>query len=225
VRDDYQGIMARQQTFDFPNTHGGRREGAGRKPKIPGRPGSPHKRRPAVDPRHPQHVTLRVRLTNLRRRHVWQALAYALAITARRTNFRICHVSIQRNHVHLICEAADHMALARGLQGFQISCAKQINARLERTGQVFSDRYHARALTNPTMVKHAIRYVLNNARHHGERFAGAHDPFSTAKQFPGWREAQPLVRGPFLPVKLPRTFLLAESWKKLARPSAYDIPG
>jgi REP element-mobilizing transposase RayT len=112
-----------------------------------------------------------VRLTNLRRRHVWQAVQYALAITARRTSFRICHVSIQRNHVHLIVEANDHVALARGLQGFQISCATQINARLGR------------------------------------------------------REAQPFVHGPFLPVKYPRTFLLAESWKRVARPSARDVPG
>jgi REP element-mobilizing transposase RayT len=218
-------IMARQGSFTFPSTHGGRRKGAGRKPRVPGRSSSPHKRRPAIDARHPQHVTLRVRLSNLRRRQVSQATQYALAITARRTDLRICHVSIQRNHIHLICEAQDHMSLARGLQGFQISCAKQINARLGRTGQVFTDRYHARALTNPTMVRNAVRYVLNNARHHQERFAGLHDPFSTAKQFPGWREAQPFVQGPFLPVKYPRTFLLAESWKRVARPSAREIPG
>jgi hypothetical protein len=75
------------------------------------------------------------------------------------------------------------------------------------------------------MVVNAVRYVLNNGRRHGERFAGLHDPFSTAKQYPGWRESQPFVRGPFLPVKLPRTYLLAESWKRLARPSARDVPG
>ncbi len=33
--------------------------------------------------------------------------------------FRIVHISIQHDHVHLICEACDRMALARGVQGFR----------------------------------------------------------------------------------------------------------
>jgi hypothetical protein len=62
-------------------------------------------------------------------------------------------------------------------------------------------------------------------RHHGERFAGAFDPYSTAAQFPGWIESTALVRGPTLPVKYPKTFLLAQGWKRLGAISAWDVPG
>ena len=48
-------------------------------------------------------------------------------MTARRADFRICHVSIQATHVHLLVEADDRMALARGMQGFQIACARRFN--------------------------------------------------------------------------------------------------
>jgi REP element-mobilizing transposase RayT len=217
--------MGRQQEMVF-RTWGGKRKGAGRKPKH-GKPGSPHRRRPDFDGRHPVHVTLKAVRTmpNLRRRRVWSAVVYALAITLRRTDFRICHISIQRDHIHLIVEAENKAALARGLQGFQVSCAKQINGRMKRTGQVFADRYHMRVLTNPTMVRNAIRYVLNNARHHKERFAGLYDPCSSAKQFPGWIEQTALVRGPFFPVAYPKTYLLREGWRRLAPMSALEVPG
>ena len=42
--------------------------------------------------------------------------------------FRIAHLSVQTNHIHLIVEATTKDVLARGLQGFQISAAKHINA-------------------------------------------------------------------------------------------------
>jgi REP element-mobilizing transposase RayT len=218
--------MGRQREMVF-RTWGGKRKGAGRKPKVPGKRGSPHRRRPDFDGRHPVHVTLKAvhTLPNLRRRRVWSAAVYALAITARRTDMRICHISIQRDHIHLIVEADNKVALARGLQGFQISCAKQINSRLGRSGRVFADRYHMRVLTNPTMVRNAIRYVLNNARHHEERFAGLFDPCSSARQFAGWIEAPRFVTGPFFLVAHPKTYLLRESWKRLAPLSAREVPG
>jgi REP element-mobilizing transposase RayT len=42
---------------------------------------------------------------------------------ALRERFRIIHVSLQRDHVHMLVEAEDKAALARGMQGFQISAA------------------------------------------------------------------------------------------------------
>src|SRR5262245_52249106 len=155
---------------------GGKRRGAGRPPKGT-RTGSPHKARPVLNPRYPVHVTLRAiaAVGNLRRRNVYQATREATLTTARREDFRIVHLSIQHNHVHLIVEANDKQALTAGMQGFQISAAKHLNAAISkgrpgprRRGTVFPDRYHAEIITSPTQARHAIAYALNNFRKHGE---------------------------------------------------------
>src|ERR1044071_5256234 len=107
---------------------GGKRRGAGRPPKGT-RAGAPHKERPVLQARYPVHVALRVvsAVGNLRRRTVYQAIREATITTARREDFRIVQLSIQRTHVHLIVEADDKKALAKGLPGFQISAAKHLN--------------------------------------------------------------------------------------------------
>src|SRR3954469_9219942 len=99
---------------------GGKRRGAGRPPKGT-RAGSPHKVRPFLNARYPVHVTLRVvgAVGNLRRRCAYQAVREATLVTARREDFRIVHVSIQRTHIHLLVEADGKAALASGMQGFQ----------------------------------------------------------------------------------------------------------
>src|SRR5882672_4406739 len=112
---------------------GGKRRGAGRPPKGT-RAGSPHEQRPYLHARYPVHVTLRViaAVGNLRRRCVYQAIREATLTTARRDNFRIVQLSIQHNHVHLLVEADDKHALAVGMQGFQISAAKHLNAAISK---------------------------------------------------------------------------------------------
>src|SRR5215467_11754434 len=136
---------------------GGKRRGAGR-PRKGSRAGSPHTQRPFLHARYPVHVTLRVvgAVGNLRRRCVYQAVREATLTTARREDFRIVHLSIQRTHIHLLVEANDKLALARGMQGFQISAAKHLNAAISkgrpgprRRGTVFPDRYHAEIITSP----------------------------------------------------------------------------
>ncbi|HSR98321.1 MAG TPA: hypothetical protein VLM79_14785 [Kofleriaceae bacterium] len=59
------------------------------------------------------HVTLRAIgvVGNLRRRCVYQAIREATLTTARREDFRICHLSIQHNHLHLIVEASNKRPL------------------------------------------------------------------------------------------------------------------
>src|SRR5205814_9644640 len=94
--------------------------------------------------------------------------------TARRCDFRIVHLSIQRTHLHLLVEADDKAALASGMQGFQISAAKQLNAAISRgkpqrrRGTVFPDRYHAEIITSPRQARHSLAYVLANWRKHRE---------------------------------------------------------
>ena len=117
---------------------------------------------------------------NLRRRFTYRAIREATLTTARREDFRIVHVSIQRTHVHLLVEAKDKQALSSGMQGFQISAAKHLNAAISkgkpgprRRGTVFPDRYHAEIITSPRQAHHTLRYVLGNWRKHQEDRAGA----------------------------------------------------
>src|SRR5688572_25799836 len=96
---------------------GGKRKGAGRKPKG-ARAGAPHRARPRVKPNQALHVVLRVvpAVGSLRRREMYKAIREATIVAAVRERIRIVHISLQRTHVHLLVEAKDTVALARGLQ-------------------------------------------------------------------------------------------------------------
>jgi putative transposase len=48
--------------------------------------------------------------------------------------FSLVHFSVQRDHLHLIAEAKDRRALARGMQGLSIRIARAVNRQLERKG-------------------------------------------------------------------------------------------
>ncbi|HTR49928.1 MAG TPA: transposase [Kofleriaceae bacterium] len=237
-------LMARQISLELRGTWGGKRRGAGRPARGP-RPSQPHKTRPYLHARHPVHVTVRVAadVTQLRTRRLYHAIRYATYAAALHARFRIVHLSIQRDHVHLIVEAADRMSLARGMQSFEISAAKHINRAVferrgkRRRGTVFPDRYHARILNSPKSVRHAIRYVLNNWRHHGHDRAGVAkrwmvDPFSSGISFAGWRELEnslwmwkpPPGYDP-LWVWRPKTWLLSRGWERAGAISVRDVPG
>jgi REP element-mobilizing transposase RayT len=223
---------------------GGVRDGAGRKRKTP-LGSSPHKARPVLDPRHPQHVTIRVApaVGWLRRLDTYRAIRRALAtVMANHGAFRIVHVSVQNTHIHLLCEASDRYKLAAGMQGFQISAARHINAaisrrrRAKRTGQVFTDRYHCEDIGSVRQARNAIAYVINNWRKHRDdrgRFTlqgGRLDPYASGLAFVGWREPlpsdDPLPRHyepP--PVSEPATWLLAHGWRRARPISVFEIPG
>lgn len=112
---------------------GGKRRGAGRPPKGP-RSSERHKRREAVKKYDAVHVVLRTatRVGRLRKRHIYKALRKALMRALARNDFRVVHISIQGTHVHLLAEADNRLALARGMKAFEISAAKHINAALPR---------------------------------------------------------------------------------------------
>jgi len=221
---------------------GGKRRGAGRKPKG-ARAGERHAARPEFKPYHPLHVVMRVvpAVGSLRRRKMYRAIREATITAAMRERFRIVHVSIQRTHIHMIVEADHKAALARGMQGFQISAARHINTALvdrtrRRRGKVFADRYHAKVITSPTQARHALAYVLLNFRKHKEDQQGLAstwlvDPFSTAILFPDWKELEdkPVmwpIRATYDPMIVfrPRTWLLAKAWKLVGSISARDVP-
>ena len=225
-------------------THGGKRPGAGRKPKG-ARPGASHRARPEHDPRHPVHVTMRVvgSAAGLRCKDMYLAIREATITSAKHEDFRIIHLSIQRDHLHMIVEADSRAALSSGIRGFSISAARQINKAYterggdRRMGRVFADRYHARPLTSPRAVRHALAYTLANWRKHGEDQAAFArtwnvDPYSSGALFGGWKElASSPVFWPLPPtyqpliVFRPRTWLL-QNWSRY-HPliSVREVPG
>jgi REP element-mobilizing transposase RayT len=189
--------VGRQLLFEF-RQRGGARRGAGRPPKGE-RAGVSHLRRPAHSRHHPLHVTLRVRsgIASLREAAVYEVVQLALARGKQRAGFSLVHFSVQTNHLHLIAEADDRGALARGVQGLSIRVARAVNRRLARKGRLFADRYHARALRSPREVRFALRYVLLNARKHGSQAvpAGFVDSCSSAPWFDGFARPVALVFG------------------------------
>jgi len=183
-------------------------------------------------------VTLRVvdAVGTLRRRRAYQAVRKAMECTLRREDFRVVHVSIQRNHIHLICEADDARALTRGLQSFQSSAARRLNIAYAadrnlpiRRGTVFPERYHAEVLTSRAQTRNAINYVLNNWRHHGEdRRAAPLDPYASGLFFDGWKGIGPFIAPPGydpLPVIEPSTWLLSAGWRRYGLLDPYASPG
>src|ERR1700710_63875 len=136
---------------------GGKRKGAGR-PKRGPRASERHKKRPKLSAYEPVHVVLRARkeIGSLRTHAIFNAIkeatftafahderalgkkAASAATSKLGRAFHIVHISIQRTHIHLIVEASDRMALARGMQAFGISAARLINGAIGRRGAVFS---------------------------------------------------------------------------------------
>ncbi|MBA3502589.1 MAG: transposase [Myxococcota bacterium] len=219
-------------------TWGGKREGAGRKKSGTRDPS--HRPRPKHVARNPLHVVLRVKesVGRLRRREVYAGAHRALLQIAARIAFRVVHMSIQHNHLHLLVEAADNDALESGMRALTISLAKRINKSLGRSGKVFEHRYHSTPLTSPRQTRNALAYVLNNWRRHREDERGFDertmplDPYSSAISFRGWADFSagvdqwPDVIDEPLPVSPPQTWLLGVGWE-LAKRSirTSDTPG
>jgi REP element-mobilizing transposase RayT len=178
---------------------------------------------------------VREEVGRLRRGEVYAGARCALLAIAARISFRVVHLSIQHNHIHLLVEAGDHDALDSGMRALTISLARRINKSLGRSGKVFEYRYHSTPLTSPRQTRNAIAYVLNNWRRHREDERGLRqrtailDPYSSAITFAGWADFR-LTTWPegyvALPVTPPQTWLLATGWELARRPiRTSDTPG
>jgi len=198
---------------------GGRREGAGR-PRSSTRVA--HGKRPDVKARLPMHVTVRIRsgLPRLRNFELVKVLKRAFVGGCDKPGFRICQFSIQTNHIHLICEAADNAGLARGMQGWCVRVARGLNRELERDGSVFDDRYHVEIITMPKQMRNVYCYVLQNARHHGVDVGNVcHgvDLYSSAWWFDGWSrdDWRTGLKPPDTPSVAPaRSWLATTGWRR-----------
>ena len=137
---------------------GGARAGAGRPAKGP-HPSEPHRVRPPLSRHHP--VLVRARTAQglahrLGRRRILQALRRALRLSLGRSDFRIVDLAIRGADLELVVEAQDRIALARGMQGFQVSAARALNRAAARSGNVFVDRYRPAPLVTPALVRAAL---------------------------------------------------------------------
>jgi len=209
--------MAQQLELSL-KTWGGRRKGAGRKPKGE-KAGVVHLRRPRVSRHSPVHVTLR-------RGKYPAAVVTALSAGKKGVGFRLVHYSIQSNHLHLIVEAADNKALARGMKALNVRVARAVNRLRGAQGRVFSDRYHAHVLSSPREVRHALVYVLNNFRKHGaasprERF----DACSSAASFDGFvAGAESACSEDEAAVMAARSWLLTTGWRRHRLIDPFEMP-
>jgi putative transposase len=195
--------------------------------------------------RFPVHVTVKLQrsLPRLRARaeHLALRAAFLAGCSGPRSGpvaaapgaaaFRLCHYAILNDHLHLIVEAADRIALSRGLQGLLIRIAKALNRLWRRHGGVFSDRYHDRTLKSPREVRNAIRYVLANGKKHEAeglevRVPQPVDIYTSAPWFDGFRETF-TVRGleaVVRPVTDAKTWLLKTGWRRHGLISVHELP-
>ena len=169
---------------------------------------------------------MKAHVWQLRSRRCYGIIERAFYRACGRDGSRLCHYSIQHNHVHLVVEAENPVALARALQALTIRVAKGLNKLMGRKGAVFADRYHARTLRTPTEVRNVLVYVLNNARKHGltvDMRPGPMwlDPYSSADWFTGWTTAGPPRHGP-APVAPPATWALQAGYLRAGGPIRPD---
>jgi hypothetical protein len=222
---------ATQQELPFPR-RGGKRRGAGRKP-AGRKAGVAHRPRAKLKKKTVLHVTVRLvpEVRSLRRFKLTPAMRAAFLRTKKKGEFRLCQFSIQRNHLHLACEADSNQGLSRGVQGLEISFAKRVNRVLGRKGKVFADRFHAVVVTSPRQVRNTLCYIMNNARRHGERLDPAYngiDPFSSAWHFDGWSHdhwRRGLDPPPGDPCVAPaESWLLNQGWRRHGTIGVTEMP-
>ena len=173
------------------------------------------------------HITLRAKrgLPSFRRQALFAAFKEAFRRT-RREDFRIVEYSVQSNHLHLIVEATDKEALARGMKSFTVRANRLFNVAWGRKrGQVWGDRYHRRDLTSPRSVRNALVYCLNNHRKHmkNTRSEPKADACSSGPWFEGWAEA-PFIDDDSRPTPRARTWLLSVGWRKRGKLLMSDTP-
>ena len=226
--------QCRQLALDLraPPRWGGLREGAGRPPGPS--PRDPHRRRAPLAARFPCHVTVRIRrdIPSLRKVGLVREWKRRLRECCNRGHFRVVPYSLQRDHAHLLVEAASARDLACGMKSIGARLARAVNRVFRRRGPVFADRYHLRVLKTPREVRNALAYLLLNARKHWrERHGGAPperlDEASSGRWFEGWRRApgsrEPPRKTP--EVTSPRTWLLAIGWRRHGLVDPAEVPG
>jgi len=172
---------------------------------------------------------------SLRTLSVVREFRRSLAEASERGSFRVPQYSLQSDHLHLIVEADDARALASGMKSIGARLARAVNRVLGRSGPVLDGRYHHRVLRTPREVRHALAYVLLNARHHLRKRRGREsasrvllDPASSARWFDGWRRgavSRVPERSALPEVARAKTWLLRIGWRRHGLVDPGETPG
>ncbi|MGE4131285.1 MAG: hypothetical protein AB7F86_06580 [Bdellovibrionales bacterium] len=200
---------AAQLSFKAVSGWGGPRRGAGR-PNKTGQVN--HMKRAKVKSSTPLHLTWRLKkdLVNLR---CGEVLALFRTASARAKNFglRVVHFSIQSNHLHLIVECKSNEGLKRGTRSLAACLGKGVRKLIGGRGSVFAGRFDLKVLTNPTMVRNAMAYVLQNFSKHA-RLLNHVDRYSSAPNFSRWQRLLGSRAGPILTSGPPLSVSRSCSW-------------
>jgi hypothetical protein len=165
-------LIPNQMKRHSPNW-GGRRPGAGRKPKGE-RALVSHKVRPKFSGRTAMHVVMRYhRRSHLGDRGVRKAIEEALEEGRGRLGFHVVEVRSRENQLQLLAEAEGTRSLSRGMQGLSIRIAKAINRALGTHGRIFADHFEAFVLRS--------RDQIDAARAQGRRWALAKEAMAPAR--------------------------------------------
>lgn len=231
----------RQLRFHI-KTWGGKRTGAGR-PNRSGAVN--HMRRQKFTKDNPAHVTFRLLkgFNGMRIKSVHELLKDSLGHLSP-FGVHAIHYSLQGNHIHLILEAESANALSRSMKSFGCRFAKGVKRMRGFKGtKVFNGRYHLNVVNSPRQSFNTLRYVLLNQAKHTDLIEHI-DEFSSGFYFDGWqkllgpkfkgliaqkvriskrnsswkgRDPQKSSEKFSCPAYLspPRTWLLAEGWKKI----------
>jgi REP element-mobilizing transposase RayT len=176
---------------------------------------------------------LRVRrdVPSLRSRRFIAEFSASLREACERDEFRVCHFSIQRDHLHMLIEADGKEALGRGMKAISARFAHAVNRIFRRSGAVLFGRYHVRELRTPREVRNALAYVLLNVRKHWRQRNGVAPPVrldvaSSGMWFDGWKRSPPAgeLRG-LRAVAQPKTWLLAVGWRNHGLIDLTETPG
>lgn len=146
----------------------------------------------------PLHLTWRLKedLVNLRCGDVL-TLFKAASKRAKEFGLHVIHFSLQSNHIHLIVECRNNDCLKCGTRSLASSLGKGIRKITGGRGGVFAGRFDLKVLKNPTVVRNAMVYVLQNFSKHA-RLLNHVDRYSSAPYFSQWRRLLGPRIGPIL---------------------------
>jgi hypothetical protein len=167
----------------------------------------PHRRRPEHDGRNPVRLTLQVRpeLGSLRTPERHEIIKGAISDANERFGMRMIEYAIEDSEITFVVEADDEEALTLGAQGLSIRIARGLNRHLDRTGEVFVDRYRTTPLKTEMQVRRAVAKVLwQLAWKMGKPWYV--DPYSSAAPEACWHDEKRVVVAP-------RTVLLTRAVK------------
>ena len=213
-----------------PTGRGGWRPGAGRKRVFKSR--IAHRTRETVRATHPMLITLRVRkdVPRLRNRRFVRSFQRTLCACSSREGFRVVHYSIQRDHVHLLIEAASNQTLANGMKSLGARFARSVNRVFDRSGPVLKERFHSVVKATPLEVRRALAYVLLNVRKHCRKTKSVNPPVaideaSSGRWFRGWRHGY----SPPPPDEIPEisraeSWLLGSGWRRHGLIDLAEVP-